>query len=51
MFPYEKLDPENDWVKLAALALWNVAEEQYAAQFVNNGHPAHPARMELGGVG
>jgi len=44
------LDPENDWVKLAALVPWDVAEERYAAQFVNNGHPAHPARMALGAL-
>lgn len=50
VFPYGKLDPENDWVKLAALVPWNVAEERYAARFVNNGHPAHPARMALGAL-
>ncbi len=37
MFPYGKLDPENDWVKLAALVPWDVVEERYAAQFSNNG--------------
>ena len=43
-FPFGKLDPENEWVKLAALVPWDVAEEEYAKQFVNNGHPAgqHP---------
>ena len=50
VFPYGKLDPKNDWVKLAALVPWDAAEEQYAAQFVNNGHPAHPARMALGAL-
>ncbi len=35
MSPYGKLDPENDWVKLAALVPWDVAEERYAARFVN----------------
>lgn len=50
MFPYGKLDPENDWVKLAALVPWDIAEERYAAQFVNNGHPAHPCRMALGAL-
>ena len=50
VFPYGKLDPENDWVKLAALVPWKVAEERYAARFVNNGHPAHPARMALGAL-
>ncbi len=50
VFPYGKLDPENDWVKLAALVPWDVVEERYAAQFANNGHPAHPARMALGAL-
>ena len=50
VFPYGKLDPENDWVKLAALVPWEIAEERYAARFVNNGHPAHPARMALGAL-
>ena len=50
VFPYGELDPENDWVRLAALVSWDVAEERYAAQFVNNGHPAHPARMALGAL-
>jgi len=49
-FPYGKLDPENDWVKLAALVPWDVAEERYAARFVNNGHAVHPARMALGAL-
>lgn len=48
IFPYGKLDPENDWVKLAALVPCDIVEERYAAQFVNNGHPAHPCRMVLG---
>ncbi len=47
VFPYGKLYPENDWVKLAALVPWNVAKERYAAWFANNGHPAHSARMAL----
>ncbi len=50
VFPYGKLDPENDWVKLAALVPWDVVEERYAAQFANNGHPAYPARMALGAL-
>ena len=50
VFPYGDLDPENDWVKLAALVPWETAEERYAAQFVNNGHPAHPCRMALGAL-
>lgn len=31
VFPYGKLDPENDRVKLAALVPWDVAEERYVA--------------------
>jgi len=50
VFPYGNLDPENDWIKLAALVPWDVVEERYAAQFANNGHPAHPARMALGAL-
>ena len=50
VFPYGKLDPENDWVKLAELVPWDVAEERYAARFVNNSHPAHSARMALGAL-
>ena len=26
--PYGKLDPGNDWVKLAGLVPWDVAEER-----------------------
>ncbi len=50
VFPYGDLDPENDWVKLADRVPWDVAEARYAVQFVNNGHPAHPARMALGAL-
>ena len=49
-FPYGTLDRENDWVKLAEMMPWETVEEGYAAQFVNNGHPAHPARMALGAL-
>ena len=49
-FPYGKLDPENEWVKLAELVPWDTAEAAYARQFVNNGHPAHPVRIALGGA-
>ena len=48
VFPYGKLDPENEWVKLANLVPWDVAEREYAKRFVDNGHPAHPARIALG---
>ena len=50
VFPYGELDPENDWVKLAGLVPWDTAEEGYAAQFVNNGAPAHPCRVALGSL-
>ena len=50
VFPYGELDSENDRVKLAALVPWEVAEEQYAAQFVNNGAPAPPCRVALGSL-
>ena len=50
VFPYGELDRENDWVKLAELVPWETAEERYAAQFTNNGHPAHPCRMALGAL-
>lgn len=50
IFPYGDLDRENDWIKLAGLIPWNDIEERYASQFVNNGHPAHPARRALGAL-
>ena len=50
MFPYGKLDSENDWVKLAALVPWKTTEEGYAAKFVNNGAPSYPCRMALGAL-
>ena len=50
VFPYGTLDRENDWVKLAEIMPRETVEEGYAAQFVNNGHPAHPARMALGAL-
>ena len=50
VFPYGELDKNNEWVKLAELVPWDEAEEAYAKQFVNNGHPAHPARVALGAL-
>lgn len=50
IFPYGKLNPENDWVKLAVLIPWSDIEERYAGHFVNNGHPAHPVRIALGSL-
>ena len=49
-FPFGKLDPENEWVKLAALVPWDVAEKEYAKQFVNNSQPAHSVRIALGAL-
>lgn len=50
IFPYGTLNVENDWVKLATILPWDTIEEKYAEKFVNNGHPAHPARMALGSL-
>lgn len=50
VFPYGELDPNNEWVKLAKLVPWDVVEREYAKQFVDNGHPAHPARIALGSL-
>lgn len=50
VFPYGTLDPKNDWVKLAEIVPWETIENRYSAQFVNNGHPAHPARMAFGAL-
>lgn len=50
VFPYGKLNAENDWVKLAGLIPWEAIEDRYAARFVNNGHPAHPAQIALGAL-
>ena len=50
VFPYGELDPENDWIKLAALVPWDTAEERYAAQFTDTGAPAQPCRVALGSL-
>ena len=50
VFPYGKLNAENDWVKLSSLIPWRLVEERYSRHFVDNGHPAHPARMALGAL-
>lgn len=50
VFPYGQLDKDNEWVKLAELVPWDEAEDAYARQFVNSGHPAHPARIALGAL-
>lgn len=48
VFPYGELDQGNEWVKLANIVPWDVAEREYARNFVDNGAPAHPARVALG---
>ena len=50
VFPFGELDPENEWVKLAGLVPWDTVEREYAKQFVDNGHPAHSARIALGAL-
>jgi hypothetical protein len=42
-----KLKPGNRWVVTAGKIPWDDVERGYAAGFVNNGAPAHPARMAL----
>ena len=50
VFPFGELDSENEWVKLAGLIPWDTVEREYAKQFVDNGHPAHSARIALGAL-
>ena len=50
IFPYGKLKFDNRWVKMAELIPWDDIERDYAEGFVNNGAPAHPARMALGSL-
>ena len=50
VFPFGDLNPENEWVKLAGLVPWETVEREYAKQLVNNGHPAHSARIALGAL-
>ena len=46
-----KLDPENRWVKLAAVIPWHVAETMYAKNFLSKrGAPALTVRMALGSL-
>ena len=44
------LDPENDWVKLAAILPWDQIEERYAASLTGStvGQPADSARIAVG---
>jgi len=48
VFPYGELNQENEWIKLAAIVPWDVAEQEYAKLFVDNGAPAHSVRIALG---
>ena len=49
MFGGIALDPENEWVKLAAIIPWWVFEKKYAEQFPSNtGQPACSLRQALG---
>jgi hypothetical protein len=50
IFPYGRLSRDNRWVRLAELIPWDEVEREYAAKFVRNGAPAHPARMALGAL-
>jgi hypothetical protein len=50
IFPFGKLNKENEWVKLSEIIHWDKIEARYAKQFVNNGHPAHSARIALGAL-
>ena len=50
VFPYGEWYRENDWIKPAEMIPWEKIEEGYASRFVNNGHPAHPARRALGAL-
>jgi transposase, IS5 family len=45
-----KLNPENRWVKMAALIPWDMLDEKYNEQFQNKkvGNTAKAARMALG---
>ena len=46
-----KMDPENRWVKKAAMIPWDAIEEKYAELFPSDtGNPAKPVRMALGAL-
>lgn len=47
-----KLDPENRWVKLAAIIPWHLVEEDYRANFADSGMgaPAKESRIALGAL-
>lgn len=44
IFPYGTLEINNRWVQLASLIPWDILDESYGKNFVDNGHPAHFAR-------
>lgn len=46
------LDPDNRWVRLAAIVPWKRIEETYSSHFSKNGMgaPAHSARVALGAL-
>ena len=46
-----KMNPENRWVKKAAMIPWDELEDRYAGLFPSNtGNPAKPFRMALGSL-
>ena len=44
----ESFDPENRWIKIFGMVPWDEVEELYARTFINNGAPAHSARLAIG---
>jgi IS5 family transposase len=44
------LDPENRWVRLAALVPWDEVEGEYSGHFGVSGNDAYPVRMALGSL-
>jgi hypothetical protein len=44
------LDPENRWIKLAALIPWDQVDADYSRHFGDTGNDAYPARMALGAL-
>ena len=46
-----QMDPNNRWIKKAALIPWNTIEDEYAKLFSDTtGMPAKPLRMALGSL-
>jgi IS5 family transposase len=44
------LDPDNRWVRLAALVPWDEIEGEYSNHFGVSGNDAYPVRMALGAL-